>query len=102
MAIVPIANGIAIVATNQRHHRMPFTRRAVVATHMFGIAMAVGCALFVLLLWRSHAIASRSARWQTTACVPRRSRAGSQAAALFGVTSSAHASIAHAWLAFEV
>ena len=49
---------IAIVATNQRHHRMPFTRRAVVATHMFGIAMAVGCALFVLLLWRSHAIAS--------------------------------------------
>ena len=78
---------------------MPFTRRAVVATHMFGIAMAVG-ALFVLLLWRSHAIASL-ARWQTTACVPRRSRAGSQAAALFGVTSSAQ-SIAHAWLAFEV
>ena len=100
MAIVPIANGIAIVATNQRHHRMPFTRRAVVATHMFGIAMAVGCALFVLLLWRSHAIASLVGPLANDGIVPRRSRAGSQAAALFGVTSSAHEH--RAWLAFEV
>ncbi|WP_412528369.1 hypothetical protein [Burkholderia lata] len=103
MAIVPVANGVAIVATNQRHHRMPFTRRPVVAAHMFGIAMAVGCALFVLLLWRSHAIASLvgplandGMRPATLACWV----AG--LAALFGVTSSAHASIAHAWLAFEV
>lgn len=103
MAIVPVANGVAIVATNQRHHRMPFTRRPAVAAHMFGIAMAVGCALFVLLLWRTHAIASLvgplandGMRPATLACWV----AG--LAALFGVTSSAHASIAHAWLAFEV
>ncbi|OXI82180.1 hypothetical protein CFB50_28075 [Burkholderia sp. AU33423] len=103
MAIVPVANGVAIVATNQRHHRMPFTRRPVVAAHMFGIAMAVGCALFVLLLWRSHAIASLvgplandGMRPATLACWV------VGLAALFGVTSSAHASIAHAWLAFEV
>ncbi|MBN3824112.1 hypothetical protein G3O00_10870 [Burkholderia sp. Ac-20384] len=103
MTIVPVANGVAIVATNQRHHRMPFTRRPAVAAHMFGIAMAVGCALFVLLLWRTHAIASLvgplandGMRPATLACWV----AG--LAALFGVTSSAHASIAHAWLAFEV
>jgi hypothetical protein len=103
MAIVPVANGVAIVATNQRHHRMPFTRRPAVAAHMFGIAMGVGCALFVLLLWRTHAIASLvgplandGMRPATLACWV----AG--LAALFGVTSSAHASIAHAWLAFEV
>lgn len=103
MTIVPVANGVAIVATNQRHHRMPFTRRPAVAAHMFGIAMAVGCALFVLLLWRTHAIASLvgplandGMRPATLACWV----AG--LTALFGVTSSAHASIAHAWLAFEV
>ncbi|WP_176050147.1 hypothetical protein [Burkholderia sp. BCC1644] len=103
MAIVPVANGVAIVATNQRHHRAPFTRRPAVAAHMFAIAMIVGCTLFVLLLWRSHAIAglvgplaADGMRPATLACWV----AG--LAALFGVTSSAHASIAHAWLAFDV
>ncbi|NTZ07088.1 hypothetical protein [Burkholderia metallica] len=103
MAIVPVANGVAIVATNQRHHRTPFTRRPAVAAHTFAIAMIVGCTLFVLLLWRSHAIAGLvgpladdGMRPAPLACWV----AG--LAALFGVTSSAHASIAHAWLAFEV
>ena len=45
---------------------------------------------------------ARSARWQTTACVRDARVLGRRPAALFGVTSSAHASIAHAWLAFEV
>ncbi|CAB3761940.1 hypothetical protein GQ57_09645 [Burkholderia sp. MSh2] len=103
MTIVPVANGVAIVATNQRHHRLPFTRRPVVAAHMFGIAMTVGCALFVLLLWRSHAIASLVGPLANDGMRPA-TLAGWIAglAALFGVTSSAHASIAHAWLAFEV
>ncbi|KVE93854.1 hypothetical protein [Burkholderia vietnamiensis] len=103
MAIVPVANGVAIVATNQRHHRTPFTRRAAVAACTFAIALTVGCALFMLLLWRSHAIAglvgplaADGSRPAPLACWV----AG--LAALFGVTSSAHASIAHAWLAFEV
>ncbi|KAG8149765.1 hypothetical protein [Burkholderia catarinensis] len=102
MAIVPVANGVAIVATNQRHHRMPFTRRPAVALHTFAIAMAVGCALFVLLLWRSHAIAGLVGPLAADGMHPASLAfwvAG--LAAMFGVTSSAHASIAHAWLAFE-
>lgn len=102
MAIVPIANGAAIVATNQRHHRTPFTRRSTVALHMFAIAMAVDCALFVLLLWRSHAIAGLVGPLAADGMRPASLAfwvAG--LAAMFGVTSSAHASIAHAWLAFE-
>ncbi|KVN21091.1 MULTISPECIES: hypothetical protein [unclassified Burkholderia] len=104
MAIVPVANAAAIVATNQRHHRAPFTRRSAVALHAFCVAMAVGCTLFVLLLWRSHAIAglvgplavtTGGARSATLACWV------TGLAATFGVASSAHASIAHAWLAFE-
>ncbi|MBW5806934.1 hypothetical protein SD235_30750 (plasmid) [Burkholderia cepacia] len=103
MAIVPVANGVAIVTTNQRHHRAPFTRRPAVAAHMFAIAMAVGGALFVLLLWRSHAIAGLVGPLADDGMRPATLAwwvAG--LAALFGVASSAHASIAHAWLAFEV
>lgn len=104
MAIVPVANGAAIVAANQRHHRRPFTRRSTVALYLFFVAMAVGCALFVLLLWCSHAIASLVGPLALTT-------GGTHPAtlafwvtgltAMFGVTSSAHASIAHAWLVFE-
>ncbi|MBR8147819.1 hypothetical protein [Burkholderia vietnamiensis] len=104
IAIVPVANGIAIVAANQRHHRMPFTRRSTVALFMFFVATAIGCTLFVLLMWRSHAIPALvgplavdggDLRPATLACWV------AALAATFGVTSSAHASIAHAWLAFE-
>lgn len=104
MVIVPVANGAAIVAANQRHHRRPFTRRSTVALYLFFVAMAVGCALFVLLLWCSHAIASLVGPLALTT-------GGTHPAtlafwvtgltAMFGVTSSAHASIAHAWLVFE-
>ncbi|AXF23114.1 hypothetical protein CUJ89_21880 [Burkholderia pyrrocinia] len=103
MAIVPVANGVAIVATNQRHHRTPFTRRPAVALHMFGIAMIAGCTLFVLLLWRSHTIASLVGPLAADGMHPATLACWvAGLAALFGVTSSAHASIAHAWLAFEV
>ncbi|AOK19338.1 hypothetical protein WT26_25820 [Burkholderia cepacia] len=104
MAIVPVANGAAIVAANQRHHRTPFLRRTAVALHAFGVAMAVGCTLFVLLLWQSHAIAGLVGPLAASADGTRRAPLALWVAgltAMFGVTSSAHASIAHAWLAFE-
>ncbi|KVM05442.1 hypothetical protein WL05_05885 [Burkholderia ubonensis] len=93
MAIVPVANGVAIVATNQRHHRAPFLRRT-----------AVGGALFVLLLWQSHAIAGLVGPLAASADGTRRAPLAlwvAGLAAAFGVASSAHASIVHAWLAFE-
>ncbi|AOR70412.1 hypothetical protein BBJ41_22940 [Burkholderia stabilis] len=104
MAIVPVANGAAIVAANQRHHRAPFTRRSTVALYLFFVAMAVGCALFVLLLWRSHSIASLVGPLAVAADGTHAATLAfwvAGLAAMFGVTSSAHASIAHAWLAFE-
>ncbi|MDN7902968.1 hypothetical protein QZM18_02370 [Burkholderia diffusa] len=103
MAIVPVANGAAIVAANQRHHRVPFTRRSTVALYLFFVAMAVGCALFVLLLWRSHAIASLVGPLALTTDGTHPATLAFWVAgltAMFGVTSFAHASIAHAWLAF--
>ncbi|WP_175968663.1 hypothetical protein [Burkholderia sp. BCC0322] len=103
MAIVPVANGAAIVAANQRHHRAPFTRRSTVALYLFFVAMAIGCALFVLLLWRSHAIASLVGPLALTTDGTHPATLAFWVAgltAMFGVTSSAHASIAHAWLAF--
>ncbi|KUZ17131.1 hypothetical protein WL93_23580 [Burkholderia diffusa] len=104
MAIVPVANGVAIVATNQRHHRVPFTRRSTVALFMFFVAMAIGCTLFVLLLWRSHSIAALVGPLAVDGDDARPAMLAfwvAGLAAMFGVTSSAHASIAHAWLAFE-
>ncbi|KVT87863.1 hypothetical protein WT25_07170 [Burkholderia territorii] len=104
IAIVPVANGLAIVATNQRHHRVPFTRRSTVALFMFFVAMAIGCTLFVLLLWRSHSIAALVGPLAVEADDARPATVAfwvAGLAAMFGVTSSAHASIAHAWLAFE-
>ncbi|AOJ66207.1 hypothetical protein WJ32_27840 [Burkholderia ubonensis] len=104
MAIVPVANGVAIVATNQRHHRAPFLRRTTVAVHAFAVATAVGGALFVLLLWQSHAIAGLVGPLAASADATRRAPLAlwvAGLAAAFGVASSAHASIVHAWLAFE-
>jgi len=104
MAIVPVANGVAIVATNQRHHRVPFTRRSTVALFTFFVAMALGCTLFVLLLWRSHAIAALIGPLALDADGTHPATLAfwvAGLAAMFGVTSSAHASIVHAWLAFE-
>ncbi|KVQ09628.1 hypothetical protein WJ99_19760 [Burkholderia ubonensis] len=98
------AAAMAIVATNQRHHRAPFLRRTAVALHAFGVATAVGGALFVLLLWQSHAIAGLVGPLAASADGTRRAPLAlwvAGLAAAFGVASSAHASIVHAWLAFD-
>ncbi|WP_175834674.1 hypothetical protein [Burkholderia anthina] len=104
MAIVPIANGIAIVAANQHHHRTPFISRRAVAAHCFGVAMTLACALFALLLWRADAIAALIGPFALSAGGPRDASLAAWVAALvagFGFSSSAHASMLHAWLAFE-
>ncbi|KWH32039.1 hypothetical protein [Burkholderia stagnalis] len=104
MAIVPVANGAAIVAANQRHHRAPFTSRRAVAWYGFVAGATIAAALFVLALWLTHAIdaligplAAATAGTRPATLAPW--IAG--VAALFGIASSAHASIAHAWLAFD-
>lgn len=104
MAIVPLANGVAIVAANQHHHRTPFTSRRAVAAHCFGVAMALACALFALLLWHADAIAGLIGPLALPAGGARDTSLAAWVAALiagFGFASSAHASMLHAWLAFE-
>lgn len=104
MAIVPVANGIAIVAANQHHHRTPFTSRRAVAAHCFGVAMTLACVLFALLLWRADAIAALIGPLALSAGGPRDVSLAVWVATLvagFGFASSAHASMLHAWLAFE-
>ncbi|KVN94755.1 hypothetical protein [Burkholderia ubonensis] len=69
-----------------------------------GVATAVGGALFVLLLWQSHAIAGLVGPLAASADGTRRAPLAlwvAGLAAAFGVASSAHASIVHAWLAFD-
>ncbi|GLZ20656.1 hypothetical protein [Burkholderia plantarii] len=104
MAIVPVANGIAIVATNQRHHQAPFTARRPAAANLFVIGLAVACGLFALLLWASHSSEELIGLLSVAA-----DGAGGIAFAArivllvggFGIASSLHASLLHAWLAFD-
>ncbi|WP_346778749.1 hypothetical protein [Burkholderia sp. Ac-20353] len=105
MAIVPIANGVAIVAANQHHHRAPFTSRRAVAAHCFCIGMTLSCVLFALLLWHADAIAGLIGPLALSAGGTRDASLAGWVAALvagFGFASSAHASMLHAWLAFDV
>ncbi|KDB08124.1 hypothetical protein LIG30_2648 [Burkholderia sp. lig30] len=104
MAIVPVANGIAIVAANQRHHRTPFTNRRAVAAHYFAVAILLSCTLFALLMWNAHAIDALVRPLAETSASARDAALDTWIATLivgFGISSSAHASMLHAWLAFE-
>ncbi|WP_232833600.1 hypothetical protein [Paraburkholderia kururiensis] len=104
MAIVPIAHGIAIVMVNQLHHRARFTSRRAVALRFFLVSMAVCCVLFVAALWATGAgdallrplVETAPGTRIDTLVLP-----AACVAAAFGISSSAHASIVHAWLAFE-
>lgn len=106
MAVIAIANLVAIVHANQCHYRQPFIRRNQLARRYFGTAMLTGGALFVLLLWSTGILqdfaeplattmgttdpASATVLWTAIATVG------------FGVLSFAHAGMLHAWLSFEV
>lgn len=104
MAIVPIASGIAIIEVNQQHHRAPFTSRRAVALRFFLVSMAMCCTLFVAALWTTGAIDALLRPLAEMALGSRPNALVLPAACLataFGISSSAHASIVHAWLAFE-
>jgi hypothetical protein len=100
MGIVAITNAVAIVHTNQRHHRRPLTGYVQCALHYFRVCMITGCALFLLLAWSSGVLHDFTA--------PLASTMGTSdlvlwtvAIAGFGVVSFAPASLLHGWMAFE-
>ncbi|KLU24878.1 hypothetical protein EOS_17945 [Caballeronia mineralivorans PML1(12)] len=103
MAIVAFTNAVAIITTNQRHHRQPFIRRTRLAMHYFRVSMLTGCALFLLLVCSTGILqiivellgATGSASPATVTVW------GGVVTAGFGVLSFAHASVLHAWFAFE-
>ncbi|MFM0290116.1 hypothetical protein [Paraburkholderia megapolitana] len=104
MAIVPLANGLTILLTNQRHHRARFTSRRDVTLYYFAVSMPMCCALFTLVLWATNAITGlvgplAVGTHGTPSTVIALWAAGLIAGV--GISSSAHASILHAWLAFE-
>ncbi|NIE86725.1 MULTISPECIES: hypothetical protein [unclassified Burkholderia] len=104
MAIVPVANGIAMVAANQRHHQAPFASRAAVAACLFAVAIAVSCTLFALLLWGSRSAAELVGLLALAPGTAGGPTALSRIVLLvgsFGIASSLHAAVLHAWLAFE-
>lgn len=104
MAIVPVANAAAIVATNQHHHRAPFTSRWAVSRYYFITCMAVSAALFLMLLCCTSAVSDLVSPLAVATYGSRPVTLAAWLAGLtstVGISSSAHASILHAWLAFE-
>ncbi|RKP52488.1 hypothetical protein [Trinickia fusca] len=104
MAVVALANAAAIVATNQRHHRKPFASRRAVAGHYFAVGMGVACALLMLLLDGTGAIGGLVGPLVAKTQCPHSPAIVLWVAGIvagFGISSSMHASILHAWFAFE-
>jgi hypothetical protein len=101
MGIVAITNAIAIVHTNQRHHRRPLTGYMQCAWHYFGVCMATGCVLFLLLAWRTGMLQDFTALLGSTMDTRGEMLWTAALTAAFGVLSFAHAAVLHAWLAFE-
>ncbi|PTB22424.1 hypothetical protein C9I57_01125 [Trinickia symbiotica] len=104
MTIVPVANAVAIVATNQHHYRAPFTRRWAVSRYYFITCMAVSAALFLMLLCCTNAVPNVVSPLAVATYGSRLVTLAAWLACLtsaVGISSSAHASILHAWLAFE-
>jgi hypothetical protein len=103
MAIVGIGNLCAIVHANQRHHRRPYIGRMQVALHYLATSMLVGSVLFLLVGWSTGALQDFSGPMATALPAGTASQ-GLWALILaggFSLLSFAHASILHAWFAFE-
>lgn len=104
MAIIAMTNAIAIVHTNQRHHRRPFAGSAQIVRHYLGIGMHVGCALFLLLAWMTGVLEAFAGPLGVTFGIT-----GPLGPTLwtvlvtvaFGLLSFMPASVLHAWLAFD-
>jgi hypothetical protein len=104
MAIVAITNVMAIMLTNQRHHRRPFAGHMPLALHYFSVSMATGGALLLLLIWGTGILQDFAGPLAATAGAVSPLAAMLWTAAVtasFGVLSFTHASVLHAWLAFE-
>jgi hypothetical protein len=105
MAIVAVANAVAIVWSNQRHHRRPFAGRGLLVLHYFKTGACTGGVLFLLLGWGTGALLDFAGPMAATSGAATASMmtlswslliAGS-----FSMLSFAHAGVLHAWLAFE-
>ncbi|HEY4317888.1 MAG TPA: hypothetical protein VGN04_09820 [Herbaspirillum sp.] len=106
MAVVAIANAVAIAWTNQRHHRRPFAGRVSLALHYFKVGALAGGILLLLLGWGTGALQDFAGPMASTsgAAIGALLAALSWSllvAGIFSVLSFAHAAVLHAWLAFE-
>ncbi|CAB3755309.1 hypothetical protein [Paraburkholderia humisilvae] len=108
MAVVAFTNAVAIVDANQRHHRRPFGSRARIALRYFGVSAFVGSALFMMLVWGTGILEDVAGPLMPTDGTAHIAGSLTQlqltltATAAFCVLSFVHASVLHAWLAFEV
>ncbi|WP_459623857.1 hypothetical protein [Burkholderia sp. 3C] len=104
MAIVPVANGVAMIAANQRHHRAPFAVHRAAAAYLFSIGGLVAGTLFAMLLWASHSTSNLVDLLSAAPDGVRTAGEMSWVAALiggFGLASALPACIVHALLAFD-
>jgi hypothetical protein len=105
MAIVAIGNIVAIVAANQRHHRHPFPARLPLALYYFRVSTLTGCLLFLLVGLRTGAlqdfVGPMSASLPETSPIMATTLWSPAIAAGFALLSFTHASVLHAWFAFE-
>jgi hypothetical protein len=101
MAIVAITNVVAILHTNQHHFRRPFTGHMRLALHYFGVCVLTGSVLFLLLAWSTGILHDLVAPLASTVDAPAPLVWTAVVTAAFGLVSFAHASVLHAWFAFE-
>ncbi|WP_297352523.1 hypothetical protein [Paraburkholderia sp.] len=101
MAIVAVTNAVAILHTNQRHHRRPFTGYRRLALHYFGVCVFSGSVLFLLLAWSTGILQDFAAPLASAVGTPSPLVWTAALTAAFGIVSFAHASVLHAWSAFE-
>lgn len=104
-AIVLIGNAVAIVHTNQQHHRMAFGRRTTLALRHAVAGMVTGSLLFLLAGWGSGFLPDAVAPMSGAAPGAFQGMATAlwslASAAAFGFLSFAHAGVLHAWLGFR-
>lgn len=105
MLTVAVSNGVAIVRSNQRHHRQPFTRRLTLAWHYLCSNLVSGGLIFLVLGWSSgflHDLMGPLSSLNGTPGSPAMALLWSTLLALlFCGVSFLHAGLLHAALAFQ-
>jgi hypothetical protein len=104
-AIVASGNAIAILHTNQQHHRRPFINRRSLARHHAATGAMAGAGLFLLTGWTSGFLSdfATSMAGISGAVTPVAAAAlwSVALAGAFGLLSFAHAGTVHAWLGYR-